>query len=104
MFERMYTNDLPRTYTSSTKKAEVANPTANETTNGPPSVLSWRNLLKWLIPSTARHTQDVFLNTRAALNSVVEHSEDERPKEEPSDELSQIAKYFAIKVPDGIFS
>jgi chaperone BCS1 len=75
LFVRMYTKDLPRTYTSST---------ANETANGT-SI------------------------TGAALNSVVEHGEDEKPNEEPSDELtsdelSQTAKEFAKKVPDGVFS
>jgi chaperone BCS1 len=80
LFVRMYTKDLPRTYTSSTTKAkDVPNPTANETANGTPI-------------------------TGAALNSVVEHGEEEKPKEEPSDELIQTAKEFAKKVPDCVFS
>jgi chaperone BCS1 len=58
---------------------EVANPTANEAANGPP-------------------------NTGAALNSVIEHSKEEKPKEELSNELIQIAEDFASKVPEGEFS
>jgi chaperone BCS1 len=78
MFERMYTKDLP--YPSSTTKAkDIPIPTANETANGTPI-------------------------TAAALNSIVEHGEEEKPKEEPSDELSQTAEKFGKKVPDGVFS
>jgi len=59
----MYTKDLPRTYTSSTTKAkDVLNLTINKTAN--------RTLI-----------------TGVALNSVIKHSEEEKPKEEPSDEL-----------------
>jgi chaperone BCS1 len=97
MFERMYAS-------STTKAKEVADPTANETANGPPNVPLWRNFFKWLIPSTARYTQGVLLNTGAALNSVVEHGEGEKPKEELSDELSQTAEDFAAKVPGGLLS
>jgi chaperone BCS1 len=67
-----------RMYTNDLPK-EVANPTANEAANGPP-------------------------NTGAALNSVVEHSKEEKPKEELSNELIQIAEDFASKVPEGEFS
>jgi len=68
----MYTKDLPYT---TTKAKNVTNPTSNETTNGAPI-------------------------TGAALNSVVEHGEEEKP----SNELSQTAENFAEQVPDGEFS
>jgi len=97
LFERMYTNDLPKTKLIISSSPASSSPPASSVLTPPPTP----------VKSTSGAAINGVANGTAvpAINGVAKHGEKEKPKEELSaEELSQIAQDFAKQVPDDLFS
>lgn len=103
LFERMYVNDLPRT--GQQPSSPQSSPDTAQYPNGKGSIPA--NVRKELTPpatpttnghtavQTTKEKSDISSNEKL-LNAVVQEVQGE--------ELSSLAKIFAEKVPDGLFS
>jgi len=97
LFERMYTNDLPRT----TKVIKAPPPPASPLTpTSPPNLAALTPPATPIKPSASTSANGV------AMNGIAKHGDKEKAKEGvlSEEELSQIAEEFSKQVPDDMFS